>query len=472
MATFRTPAPTPYDPHLATEEAISAAGAPCVNVFYVAPTEAAVLASDTSPGAPKDKVLIAQVTEDMLRTHPIHVRRQSPDYLQPKYDTVTTITFANEFGWDLPRDGDDFIGMLERLPPGFGKQFQYGLGLAWEYRFLVQAIADIEGVSEIVLTQGLETRIETPLYLLGIKRYDQLRRSLDSIARRNQRETHEYKRLVAYANLLTLVDPKRFPVKTRKVRPGAVYELVQIGRERTTFSRDDRKAAVALVKAEKEAIAKTDPTELLALKADIEKVTLAALIEKFEDMLSKDLPEPRWQDFLKSNPFVLSLAFAHPVFVVQDQAYVGGASLRGLGEKIADFLMAQRYTGNIALIEIKRPSTALLGADTFRTDLYGPAKHLTEAISQVLDQRFKLQLSFTNKAYESGLSGVHPFAIQCIVIAGTSPAEQVRKKSLDLFRNATRDVAVVTFDELLAKLKEIQRVFGAADEESAEEHSK
>jgi Domain of unknown function (DUF4263) len=168
------------------------------------------------------------------------------------------------------------------------------------------------------------------------------------------------------------------------------------------------------------------------------------------------------------NPFILSLAFAHPVFVVQDQAYVGGASLRGAGEKIADFLMAQRYTGNIALIEIKRPSTALLGADTFRTDLYGPGKQLTEAIAQVLDQRFKLQLSFTNKAYESGLTGVHPYAIQCIVIAGTSPQEQVRKKSLDLFRNATRDVSVVTFDELLDKLKEIQRVFAANDEKVSE----
>jgi hypothetical protein len=61
--------------------------------------------------------------------------------------------------------------------------------------------------------------------------------------------------------------------------------------------REDRKAAVHLVKAEKETIAKTDPAELLALRADIEKVTLAALIEKFQGMLSKDLPEARWQDF-------------------------------------------------------------------------------------------------------------------------------------------------------------------------------
>lgn len=469
MATFRTPAPSPFDPHLETDEDITSAGEPCGNVFYVAPTEAAVLAGDTSPSAPTDKALIAQITENLFRTYPIHVRRQTPDYLQPKYGTLTTISFAHErYGWRLPTEGDDFIGLLEGLPAGCAKQFEYGLGLVWKYRFLAEAIARIEGVTELVLTEGSATQLETPLYLLGIKRYDQIRRGLDSIERRNQRETHEHRRLVAYTNLQTEVDPQRFPVRTRTIRPGAIYELVKIGGERTAFSREDRQAAIDLVKAEKEKIAKTDPEELLALKADIEKVTLAALIEKFEDMLSKDLPEPRWQVFLQGNPFILSLAFAHPVFVVQDQAYVGGASLRGAGEKIADFLMAQRYTGNIALIEIKRPSTALLGADTFRTDLYGPGKQLTEAIAQVLDQRFKLQLSFTNKAYESGLTGVHPYAIQCIVIAGTSPQEQVRKKSLDLFRNATRDVSVVTFDELLDKLKEIQRVFAANDEKVSE----
>jgi hypothetical protein len=54
----------------------------CVNVFYVA-QEASVLTGDTDPNAPSDKVLIATVTEDMLRTYPIHVRRQMADYLKP-----------------------------------------------------------------------------------------------------------------------------------------------------------------------------------------------------------------------------------------------------------------------------------------------------------------------------------------------------------------------------------------------------
>jgi len=43
------------------------------------------------------------------------------------------------------------------------------------------------------------------------------------------------------------------------------------------------------------------------------------------------------------NPFILSLAFAYPVFLIQDQAYVGGATIRGAGEKIAERQDAERY---------------------------------------------------------------------------------------------------------------------------------
>jgi hypothetical protein len=238
---------------------------------------------------------------------------------------------------------------------------------------------------------------------------------------------------------------------------------VKIGGERSNLSRSDRQAAISIIAKDKEEIAKTDADALLALRSDIEKVTLGTLIEKFKDMLTKDLTEQKWQDFLKANPFILSLAFAYPVFLVQDQAYVGGATIRGAGEKIADFLLAQRYTGNLALIEIKRPKTPLLKAVPYRAELHAPTTDVSSSVSQVLDQKYRLQNSFTQKAYESSLTNVHPYSIQCIVIVGTSPTDKDQKKSLELFRNSTKDVTIVTFDELLEKLKEIQRVFSASD---------
>jgi hypothetical protein len=463
MATL-PPSASPFDPVLEIENG-TLDGKPCVHAYYVAISEASYEVNDSGPGATRDKVLLATVSEDALRMFPINVRRGFVDYLKPRYDSLRTITIErDDYDWPLPSEPGDFEELLLGLPTGFSKQFQYGLGLKWEYRFFVNAVGDIPGITELVISKGAETKVSSPTYRLGVKRFEQLRRAIDNIARRYQREALEDKLLVAYTNLLHAVVPADFPLKTKKIRPGAIYELVKIGGERSNLSRSDRQAAMSIITKDKEEIAKTDAEALLALRSDIEKVTLGTLIQKFEEMLAKDLTEPKWQEFLKANPFILSLAFAYPVFLVQDQAYVGGATIRGAGEKIADFLLAQRYTGNLALIEIKRPSTPLLKTLPYRADLHAPTTEVSVSISQVLDQKYRLQNSFTQKAYESGLTNVHPYSIQCIVIVGAAPTSKDERKSLELFRNSTKDVAIVTFDELLEKLKEIHRMFSAADE--------
>lgn len=463
MATL-SPSPSPFDPVLEIEQG-AFEGMPCVNVHFKAISEKSYEANDSGPGATYDKVLLATITEDALHMFPINVRRGMADYLKPRHESLKTITIESDnYGWPLPTEPGDFEELLLGLPTGFSKQFQYGLGLKWEYRFFVNAVGDIPGITELVISAGAEITVESPTYRIGVKRFDQLRRAIDNIARRYQREALEDKHLVAYTNLLHAVIPADFPLKTKKIRPGSIYELVKIGGERSDLSRSDRQAAMSIIAKDKEKIAKTDADALLSLRSDIEKVTLGTLIQKFEDMLTKDLNEPKWQDFLKANPFILSLAFAYPVFLIQDQAYVGGTTIRGAGEKIADFLLAQRYSGNLALIEIKRPKTILLKAVPYRTDLHAPTSEVSGSVSQVLDQKYRLQNSFTQKAYESGLTNVHPYSIQCIVIVGTAPTDKNERKSLEFYRNSTKDVTIVTFDELLEKLKEIQRVFSASDE--------
>jgi hypothetical protein len=194
---------TPFDPTLEIEES-TLNGELCANVFYVAINEASFLARDSGPGAPRDRVLLATITEQQIKTFPINIGRQKPDYLKPKYRDVTTITFPSDdgFGWPLPCNPHEFEELLADLPAGFSKQFQYGLGLKWEYRFLVDAIGEVPGITELVISEADETTITGSVYTLGVRRYDQMRRGLDNIARRYQREAHEDKRLLAYTNIL------------------------------------------------------------------------------------------------------------------------------------------------------------------------------------------------------------------------------------------------------------------------------
>jgi hypothetical protein len=44
-------------------------------------------------------------------------------------------------------------------------------------------------------------------------------------------------------------------------------------------------------------------------------------------------------------------------------------------------------------------------------------------------------------------------SIRCVVIAGRMPTDEMKRGSFELFRNACKGVDVVTFDELLEKLR-------------------
>lgn len=106
------------------------------------------------------------------------------------------------------------------------------------------------------------------------------------------------------------------------------------------------------------------------------------------------------------------------------------------------------------------------GRSPFRGDLYAPDKELISAMAQILDQRSQLLHNFSMKATDRLLRDTTVSAVHCIVIAGVTPASPEERRSLDLFRHAAKEIVVLTFDELLGKLKEIYRVMSAghADE--------
>ncbi|MCV5349372.1 DUF4263 domain-containing protein, partial [Escherichia coli] len=84
------------------------------------------------------------------------------------------------------------------------------------------------------------------------------------------------------------------------------------------------------------------------------------LISSYEDLLIKKTKEDTWQELFNQNPFILSLAFGYCAIKISDQASVGGKRLSGDGEKITDYLIKNSITNNLALIEIKKPSSVLL----------------------------------------------------------------------------------------------------------------
>lgn len=184
---------------------------------------------------------------------------------------------------------------------------------------------------------------------------------------------------------------------------------------------------------------------------------LKALHQLWRDN-QENADEEFWQQTLQRHAFTLTQVFAFPVVLFRGKAYVGGKGLENIGGNIADFLAANRLTGNAVLIEIKTPVTNLLGKE-YRTGgggIYGASDELSGAIAQVLAYRHSLQRE-SDAIGRDYRDRVEAFSPQCLVVAGHAGREltdPARRRSFELLRDSIKSgVALLTYDELFEKVQ-------------------
>ena len=199
------------------------------------------------------------------------------------------------------------------------------------------------------------------------------------------------------------------------------------------------------------------------LHAEIELVTLDRFIDGFGEAIRGRHAEPWWQKFFALNPITLNLVFGCPVVTVQGQASVGGRKFSGRGDGIADFLLKNSITINVAIVEIKKPNTAILNQTPYRRGVYTPSNELTGAIGQVLDHKRKLQGSMAQLKENSGNYSLESHSIRGCVIVGKMPKHEDRKRALQLIRGNSKDVDVVTYDELLEKVRRVREDLASSE---------
>ena len=56
----------------------------------------------------------------------------------------------------------------------------------------------------------------------------------------------------------------------------------------------------------------------------------------------------------------------------------------------------------------------------------------------------------------SRITDLESYSVRCCLVIGTIPDDEERKKSFELFRGNSKNVEIVTFDELLEKLKRLR----------------
>jgi len=193
---------------------------------------------------------------------------------------------------------------------------------------------------------------------------------------------------------------------------------------------------------------------------DLKKLNLISSINSLKNVLNvwnenkNNSNESFWQTFFMQNSWIIAQIFAYPVILIQDQAYVGGKGIDNKGGNLVDLLYKNSFTDNVLLVEIKTPTTPITGA-SYRDKLYCASSDLSGSIAQILDYKHELRRNFNDLTQKS--NGVFQvFNPKCMVIIGKLTDDKVsaeHKKSFELFRSNSKQVEIVTFDELFQKVK-------------------
>ena len=166
--------------------------------------------------------------------------------------------------------------------------------------------------------------------------------------------------------------------------------------------------------------------------------------------------EEFWQNLLANHSFVLEQIFYFPIVIIKSKAYVGGKSVLNRGGNLVDFLIKNKVTKAVGLIEIKTPKTPLLGS-RYRDEIYNISSELSGAVLQVLSYRENLTRERDSLLRGQGLD-LESFDPKCVVIIGRVDREldsPEKKQGFEIFRRQMSDVEIITYDEVFERIKRL-----------------
>ena len=193
-------------------------------------------------------------------------------------------------------------------------------------------------------------------------------------------------------------------------------------------------------------------------KEKINKVYIEDIIRQFEKLLisTKD-NEKQWQDFFGKNAWILSHLFPYEVILRKKEAYVGGKTIDNDQGRIIDFLFENGFRDNYALLETKTHKKELLKRGVYRKPaVFALSDELSGGIAQCLDQKdvFVKEFGKENPSF-------NPKSILIIGLKSSLSKEQ--RHCFELIRSGQKDIEIVTFDEILMKLKGLVKVLNIQD---------
>jgi hypothetical protein len=173
----------------------------------------------------------------------------------------------------------------------------------------------------------------------------------------------------------------------------------------------------------------------------------------------QDWNEPQWQKFFHNNSWIFGYGLDYQFLnIIQKEANVSSSDVDGSNSVISDFLLSnKRFT---VLVELKRPDTPLFESSKNRSNSWKLSKELTNAVSQILTQKAEWEIKSQVEQFDSDGNVINSKTYDpktILIIGNTSQFSgddrefKIKGKTFELYRRNSRNIEIITFDELLDK---------------------
>lgn len=192
-----------------------------------------------------------------------------------------------------------------------------------------------------------------------------------------------------------------------------------------------------------------------------------AQLKIFKQMLGQKIREKDWQYFFNENQWIFGYGLDYRFNgVIQKEFTAGDPNGAGKDAAIVDFLLSDNnFT---VFVETKLPDTKLFKNTKNRSGAWRLSNDLTDATSQVLEQKARGQIKLeTTEQYGGNGNKIKQksYDSKVILIIGswseigqdTDEIKKIKRKTFELFRRDSRNIEIITYDELYERAKFIVR---------------
>lgn len=341
-------------------------------------------------------------------------------------------------------------------PEGIGRYLIYGLGIIVKYSTIINAIELETNCKKIYISDTSGTEIVNDTFRISREIFEEHIKNLQRQHTMVSSVSYKFKE-VASRNLIkdttggVKVSSPKFKSPARKAASRAFSSEI---------SEDEFDEVANLFVDSFPSVGKKFSRRIVALQEELMIKSLNSVIEEADRMLDDNVREKKWQKFFTDYQIVLQQVFYAPIKIIQKEAHLKPTNIEGRGAVITDFLTVNNSTRNIILVEVKSPSTPIIANKPYRgkgdSEVYPIHQELAGAISQLQGQIYSAQSHLAhmngenNSDQEIRLQGSIRGAL---IIGKISKYSDLQKDSFTRFRGDLHSIEIVTYDELISRLK-------------------